>query len=142
MLPRSVTGAEPALSVPDRASTVRRSTGCAKASHTGVPRPLPQVGRLTTGRKSSALLEPYADLLRELVLAKKQITLREIGFVTGSGARSQRPERRVWLGRSRGRLPCKGGLGPERLERAAGDEVALDGGGVVNRRVHRQKALG
>jgi hypothetical protein len=57
----------------------------------------------------------------------------QLGLVTGIGARSQRPERRVRLGRSCGRLPCKGGLGPERLERAAGDEVALKGERVVNR---------
>ena len=64
------------------------------------------------------------------------------GFVTGTGARSQRSEQRVRSGRNRGRLPCKGRLGSERPERAAGDEVALKGERVVDRSMHRQKALG
>jgi hypothetical protein len=64
------------------------------------------------------------------------------GVVTGTEAKSQRSGWRARLGRSRGCLPCKGRLGSERPERAAGDEVALKVERVVDRSMHRQKALG
>src|SRR5215204_228511 len=49
------------------------------------------------------------------------------GVVTGTEAKSQRSGWRARLGRSRGCLPCKGRLGSGRPERAAGDEVGVEG---------------
>jgi hypothetical protein len=63
------------------------------------------------------------------------------GSVTRTGARSQRSERRVRSGHSGRNQPGLYRLSPEGPKRAAGEEVALKGEGVVNRGMCAQEAL-
>jgi hypothetical protein len=64
------------------------------------------------------------------------------GSVTGTGAEIQRPGWWASSGCSGRNLPGLGRLGSEDPKGAAGDEVALKVERVVDRSMHREKALG
>ena len=88
-------------------------------------------------------LSEAEGLLQETLVEEENTDelLSKLGFVTRTGVRSQRPVRLDWSGRSGRNLPGLRRLGPEDPKCAAGDEVALKVERVVDRSMHRQKAL-
>ena len=100
-------------------------------------------GTLLAWAKQLGLSEAEG-LLQETLVEEENTDelLSELGFVTRTGVRSQRPVPLVWSGRRGRYLPRLGRPSPESPKGAAADKVALKVEGVVNRRVQRKKALG